>query len=70
MADLSILVVYDKCQLSSTELGSDHRVLYRLDNDTPTTLRYQGEIIELIVRTYTGAVAYLFLLVHQAGPRG
>ena len=51
-------------QLSSTELGSDHRVLYRLDNDTLTTLRYQGEIIELIVRTYTGAVGHLFLLVH------
>ncbi|KAI4895705.1 hypothetical protein NFI96_019616, partial [Prochilodus magdalenae] len=39
--------------------------LYRLDNGTLTTIRYQDEILGPVVRPYTGAVGPGFLLVHD-----
>ncbi|KAI4881304.1 hypothetical protein NFI96_029919, partial [Prochilodus magdalenae] len=39
--------------------------LYRLDNGTLTAIRYQEEILGLVVRPYAGAVGPEFLLVHN-----
>ncbi|KAI4889716.1 hypothetical protein NFI96_019413 [Prochilodus magdalenae] len=39
--------------------------LYRLDNGTLTAIRYREEVLEPIVRPYTGAVGPGFLLVHD-----
>lgn len=39
--------------------------LYRLDNGTPTAIRYRDEILGPIVRPYAGAVGPGFLLVHD-----
>lgn len=42
--------------------------LYRLDNGTLTTIRYEEEILGPIVRPYTGAMGPGFILMHNARP--